>query len=481
MSMFKMPRPCTGSPLLFLLILSMILPGTDAQSQPPLFDSYETFPFISTDGGPNSVVATQLVGDGRADLGLLNHYESTIQLWLYSPPAFFHVQSLSCDYQPLFLFAADFNGDGVEELATTNNAADNVSLYSKDSSEVYQLLGHYGVGNGPWDLAAGDFNGDERMDLVVANGWDFTITLLFSLASEGFDQIEFIDCGYGPGTVLPADYDGDEITELVVLREDDGILVYMENPGDGELEITATYVAVDAGSDLKGGVAADFNHDELPDLALAVNRISSEEQDYLRIMLNRGSGIIEFAGDYPTSSLPVMAIAEDFTLDGELDLVVPCYEGGGIDVLGGDGTGAFLSLGFMPVGAGVRDGDLDLAVPLRLADQVVFLENNADVLTSVQDSPAPTGAYLCAAVPNPFNPRTRIHYMMATAGWLELKVLDVSGREIRTLLNGAVRAGSGSVLWDGLDHAGSPVASGIYLVYLSSQGETDTIKTILLK
>lgn len=68
--------------------------------------------------------------------------------------------------------------------------------------------------------------------------------------------------------------------------------------------------------------------------------------------------------------------------------------------------------------------------------------------------------------PNPFNPSTRIAYTLPSAGNASLKVYNLAGERVRTLLDGQVAAGAGSVTWDGRGDDGQPVASGTYFYEL---------------
>jgi hypothetical protein len=73
---------------------------------------------------------------------------------------------------------------------------------------------------------------------------------------------------------------------------------------------------------------------------------------------------------------------------------------------------------------------------------------------------------LTAVAPNPFNPRTTIHFELARPGRTRLDVFDLRGRRIRSLIDESVPAGPGQVSWDGKDEAGLDVASGVYVARL---------------
>lgn len=92
--------------------------------------------------------------------------------------------------------------------------------------------------------------------------------------------------------------------------------------------------------------------------------------------------------------------------------------------------------------------------------------------TSVGDDVARLG-HLGSAFPNPFGTSTRIQFEMPGPGTVELVVLDVAGRHVRTLVSGLVPAGSGQARWDGKDASGRPVASGVYLCRMQSGGRVE--------
>ncbi|MCC6475572.1 T9SS type A sorting domain-containing protein [bacterium] len=78
--------------------------------------------------------------------------------------------------------------------------------------------------------------------------------------------------------------------------------------------------------------------------------------------------------------------------------------------------------------------------------------------------------------PNPFNPTTTISFDLVEAGFTSLKVYNIQGQEVSTLVNGNMTAGSHSVLFDA---AGLP--SGMYLYRLNVNGYSAEQKMLLLK
>ena len=82
--------------------------------------------------------------------------------------------------------------------------------------------------------------------------------------------------------------------------------------------------------------------------------------------------------------------------------------------------------------------------------------------------------------PNPFNPSTKIFYTMPKAGHLTLKVYNVRGELVKTLIDGQIEQ-SGHVMWDGTNDQGSNVSSGVYFYEARTNGEVQVNKMALVK
>jgi hypothetical protein len=88
----------------------------------------------------------------------------------------------------------------------------------------------------------------------------------------------------------------------------------------------------------------------------------------------------------------------------------------------------------------------------------------------------PTKFSLSQNYPNPFNPSTNIQFDIQRQGLVSLKVYDFLGREIKTLVNESLQAGSYESAFDA-----SGLGSGVYFYKLETEGFTETKKMILLK
>jgi hypothetical protein len=96
--------------------------------------------------------------------------------------------------------------------------------------------------------------------------------------------------------------------------------------------------------------------------------------------------------------------------------------------------------------------------------------------TGTFGSTIPTVYSLSQNYPNPFNPVTKINFALPKQGFVTLKIYDVLGREIRSLVNEVKSAGSYSV-----DFNASEFSSGVYFYRLESKGFTDIKRMVLIK
>jgi len=93
----------------------------------------------------------------------------------------------------------------------------------------------------------------------------------------------------------------------------------------------------------------------------------------------------------------------------------------------------------------------------------------------------PDGYRLSHNFPNPFNPETTIEFQVPARSQVTLRIYNVLGQEITTLINDDLSAGTYTVKWDGRDNQGHDVASGVYIYKLSSDTYTQSRKMLLLK
>jgi len=118
---------------------------------------------------------------------------------------------------------------------------------------------------------------------------------------------------------------------------------------------------------------------------------------------------------------------------------------------------------------------------IRATDSGTLSVEDTVMVTLVPESVIPKRFALYQNAPNPFNATTTIHFDIALAGLVELRIYDVSGRLVRKLVNQEMLPARHMVEWDGRDDRGSPVTSGVYFHRLIAADFTATKKMVFLK
>ncbi len=109
------------------------------------------------------------------------------------------------------------------------------------------------------------------------------------------------------------------------------------------------------------------------------------------------------------------------------------------------------------------------------------LFSTGNIVTDINEITLPNEFILYQNYPNPFNPSTVIKYQLPKSAYVILKVYDLIGREIKTLISQEQPAGIYSISWDGEDNYGNKVASGAYLYQIIANDFVSTKKMLLIK
>lgn len=140
----------------------------------------------------------------------------------------------------------------------------------------------------------------------------------------------------------------------------------------------------------------------------------------------------------------------------------------------------------------LQDGSLDFTIAQGYDEVIVMVANvaslsgtytyNLSVLATPAGESAPTATALVGAQPNPFNPKTRVHFTSEREQRLRLEILDTAGRRVCVLVDETLPAGAHARDWDGRDAAGYALPAGLYFARLSGEGgQIGTGKLMLLK
>jgi hypothetical protein len=111
-------------------------------------------------------------------------------------------------------------------------------------------------------------------------------------------------------------------------------------------------------------------------------------------------------------------------------------------------------------------------------DNLLFLHQ---VATEVAGGVPGAGLLVLPNRPNPFNPSTVVPIRVGGAARVTASVYDMSGRLVRTLLDGWEKAGIREVSWDGTDASLRPVSSGVYFCRVEAGGRVETRRMVLVR
>lgn len=386
---------------LALVVSVMILgaPVAEADSGPNL--SFLRLPSISIGKGCCSVITADFNGDGNMDIAA-THETAALTILLGDGKGNFTRKDVALALGPGVVLeglvaSADLNGDHIADIvAITSNASGSgsaVLLGLGDGSFRATLL------DSNVAKAVGDFNHDGKLDLLVHPcAWDIDCGFAVRLGNgDGTFQ------PVGPVTMQPsgdfewavvADFNGDGKLDVVetCFRSPATMSVYLWlGNGDGTFGSPMATKLTGDGDVYSSLVATgDFNGDGHPDLAVLVNLFTRvgdcciEGLYGIELLLGDGTGAFRPGSIYPVPGTAPL-LAADFQHAGRIDLVA------GFTILGGSGDGTLRpaqSFGqyFEPttgwgtslVAAGDfnRDGKTDLVGPANDGTQLSILINN---------------------------------------------------------------------------------------------------------
>lgn len=102
------------------------------------------------------------------------------------------------------------------------------------------------------------------------------------------------------------------------------------------------------------------------------------------------------------------------------------------------------------------------------------------IVVGVEEKPAPI-AFLSRNIPNPFNTRTTIEFAINRSGHTSLKIYNVTGQLVKTLVDSYMENGTYTRTWNGRDENGRMVTSGVYFYRLQSSDASRTNKMVIAR
>ena len=223
--------------------------------------------------GPQAVLVADFNGDGFQDLAIANSGSNNVTVLLGNGAGGFIPapgSPIAVGTGPVSLAVADFNADGVLDLAVANSGSNNVTVLSGSGTGAFTAGTPLSVGTTPLSIVAADINQDGAADLVVANSVSNNVTLLINTGTGVFGPSAHspLTVGTMPHSVVVSDFNGDGKPDIATANQGSDNVTVLLQGASGQFP-PAPYSPLAAGAGPDALVVADFNKDGIADLAVA--------------------------------------------------------------------------------------------------------------------------------------------------------------------------------------------------------------------
>ncbi|HET7226528.1 MAG TPA: FG-GAP-like repeat-containing protein [Candidatus Eisenbacteria bacterium] len=328
---------------------------------------------VAFGGGGSGIATGDFNEDGILDLAIAQGARDSVCVMLglgsggvgsggFATPVRYYVGSFA-----KAIAVGDFNDDGRLDLAISLGSSVGIMLGQGTGSVgngTFAAPVPYTAGTNPQGIVAADFNEDGILDLAVANAGSNNVSILIGNGANGVGNGTFAApvnyaVGVSPIGVVAFDQDGDGILDLAVSNNSStsnsiSLLMGQGSGGRGDGTFAAA-VSFASGPNPAGIVAADFDENGHPDLAVACGGDSS-----VCVYINVGTKAFNPRVRYVAGTGARGLVAADFTGDGIVDLAVSDLTAGNVAFLAGNGSshvgnGTFAARTLFPAGTQPMD------------------------------------------------------------------------------------------------------------------------------
>jgi hypothetical protein len=339
-----MPNKQRGGIWIMLKIIAgiaMLAASASATSAPLAFAKAAV---VSVGTGPVGIVVADFNRDGKLDVAVGNGSNAAVSIALatsdetFDPAVRYSTNNVNLDANPESLVAADFNMDGIPDLAVPNEYGGPVfylSVLLGNSDGSFQTQTLFSSGICPVAIAAADFNGDGKTDLVTANFDGKSVSILLGNGDGTFSPGVDYPVGSDAHSIATGDFNNDgKLDVLVAVKGSNTVLLLLGN-GDGTF---STGNSLTTGPSPKSIAVADLNGNGKLDAVVANSGYNT-----VSVFLGHGDGAFASAVNYPVGALgaayPNAIALADMDGDGRLDIIAA--NGGTLSILRGLGNGTF--------------------------------------------------------------------------------------------------------------------------------------------
>ncbi len=346
-----------------------------------------------TTGDPNhypiSLALPDINGDGYRDIaaGNLNGYSMSILL-NRGDGSFTDAEKCYTGFRPSSISAADFNGDGKDDLVFSDQERISVFL-NYDGSVGNTFLPARRVSTA---VVACDLDGDMDIDIAVASDGAIErpsyVSIMLNNGDGSFAGSSEHEVPQLPISIDAADLDGDGDNDLAVVSTYSGEVSIFMNDGVGTFSDAVSYAATMNGdiTNSWSGCLSDIDGDGSFDLVVADFGSGS-----VSILLNQGDGTFRDPVQYGVGSFPGDVFSCDLNGDGHNDIATANWSPAGVSVLINNGDGTFQEArNYSPdAGSGSiyaadmdNDGDTDIIAEKGYDEILILFNDGGGLFTS---------------------------------------------------------------------------------------------------
>ncbi|MEM6312444.1 MAG: FG-GAP-like repeat-containing protein, partial [Planctomycetota bacterium] len=298
---------------------------------------------------PNTILAADFDGDGTLDLATTNELSDDVSTLRGVGNGLFGLEvrtsiavqtptltgdDLILGVGPISTLFADLNQDGLTDLVASNASSQTVSVLLGQGDGVLSPETTFAIGGPPASVTTGDFDGDGQLDLVTANSG--SISILIGNGSGGFGTSQLIPSGDGT-SVATGDLNDDGNLDVVTGNDfSEGISIHLGN-GDGTFAAVQSVKVRDASTNDR--VTAVFLEDLDGDGVLDLGATTMFGE--LKVLSGNGDGTFAPPQNIEVGDDPLAALAADLNDDGIPDVVTANRFSDDISILLGTGDGSF--------------------------------------------------------------------------------------------------------------------------------------------
>ena len=357
---------------------------------------------------------------------------------------------------------ADYDGDGKADISIKDDFSGKWYIdYASDGYGNWNLIWEIPLTSFLYQYypVPADYDGDGKADIGLRDdtgGW------FINYSSNGFDAFDVFPHVWGVLPVrdaypAPADYDGDGKTD-VSKKQDDGrwLIDYANNgfsTGDEWDWISEEGMYGDISAFPLPG---NYNRNRNAEIGIRTD----EGRWMVDDIVFGWEGIIDWKSNPIYGGKDAHPIPADYDGDGMMDL----------SVIGEDGI---WSIDFSANGFGFNMWDWSSDMPLTTNISSDEMSRNHSAV-KIRD-------YILSNYPNPFNLSTTINYSVLKPDHVIIKIYNIIGHEILTLVDETKNVGEFSITWDGKDISGEIMPTGIYIYQMLTKNTTRSNKMLLIK